>query len=279
MKLGSPPTSFNLPFIAYRHENASGEWTATALTFKITSNELYFGANSSGVSNTILPNKWFWFEARVYCHTSSGIAELRVNLTNTKRWTGIATVTTAGTSPPTGEIDVQCSKFRYSDFYLTTYECMFDNMYVMLADSEGELDWLGEAVCEHIVPMGVGAETNGTPTGATNYGSVSFPINDIIYVEAGVGDRDCYSFSNIETDRVRTVHGVKATTRARKSNTGTATIRCYCRIGGTNYYGDTHYLSSEWREYVHIWDINPDTSLAWTSSDVNAAQFGWERVA
>jgi len=280
-KYGSPPTgTLSLPFKFARFRHSGVAWYADTPYFKIASDDqIWFDVNAAGEHFDVLPNQWFWLECRIYGHTSSGVAEIRINESITKRWTGIQTIDTSGVGPPTGEIDLNSQRLLFSDYYSTTYDPKCDNLYVIFADSEGELAWLGEAVCEHIIPKGAGDETNGTPTGATNYASVAFPINDSICVEAGAGDRDCYSFSNMETDRTRTVHGVKTTTRARKSNAGTATIRCYCRIGSTNYYGDTHYLSPEWREYVHIWQLNPDTSSDWTSSEVNAAQFGWERVA
>jgi len=225
-------------------------------------------------------NKWFWFEGRVYNHSVlGGVAEIRINNTYIKRWTGIKTITVGGTGPPSGEIDCNYASFYYLDWLSYSQGARYDDLYFIGADTEGELDWVGKSVCEPLYVNGDGAEIMATPIGPTSHASVEFPVNDILYVAATAGERDCYSFSNLESDRTRTVHGVKVTARAKRGYPGTATIRCYCRVGGSNYYGDTHYLSPEWREYIHVWELNPNTGSAWTREDLDATQFGFERVA
>ena len=281
-KMGDPSIA-SCPFIFIRYYFGSNRWNAYTGGFA-DYNDLTFDGNSSGVVHTREHNKWFWTEVRVYSHTSNGIAEMRVNESLIKRWTGIRTVTayrptTGDPLPPTGEIKLNSVMFSYQNFQSYSYDVKFDDMYVMFADTEGELDWISRSVCEPLYVNGDGAEIMATPIGPTSHASVEFPVNDIIYVAATAGERDCYSFSNLESDRTRTVHGVKVTARAKRSYPSTATIRCYCRVNGSNYYGDTHYLSPEWREYIHIWVQNPDTSTAWTREDLDAAQFGFERVA
>ena len=293
MQWGTKPNYDVFPFYGYR--NTTALWYAYTGIFRKGKpylpeyNNVYFKTSwiyppdtdvDMGVTfGPIVPKQWFWHEARIYCHTSSGIAEFRLNGTGIGRITGVKTVNTAGTSPPTGEIKMNGANFFYPDWYSNTYNVKYDDMYVMFADTEGELDWVGKGVCEPLYVNGDGAEIMATPIGPTSHASVEFPVNDILYVTATAGERDCYSFSNLESDRTRTVHGVKVTARARRGYPGTATIRCYCRVSGSNYYGDTHYLSPEWREYIHIWAQNPDTSTAWTREDLDAAQFGFERVA
>jgi len=273
-----------LPFIGGRWnaETTGAGWWGSGNRFSIVTatGELYFGSNASGIYYPAVANKWFWFEGRVYNHSVlSGVAEIRINNTYIKRWTGIKTITVGGAGPPSGEIDCNHAEFYFLDWLTYSQGARYDDLYFIGADTEGELDWVDKGVCEPLYVMGDGAEIMATPIGPTSHASVEFPVNDIIYVTATAGERDCYSFSNLESDRTRTVHGVKVTARARRSYPGTATIRCYCRVNGSNYYGDTHYLSPEWREYIHIWAQNPDTSTAWTREDLDAAQFGFERVA
>ena len=282
MKIGNPSTYLTyLPYEFERKYSDGNEWYAVSGSWYITlSGEIKFYGQASGVYHPIIAGKWFWFECRMYSHFTNGIAEMRVGDVS-KRWTGIQTVYTGGAvgRPTSGEVPLNMSEFKYRDFFSTTEDIKYDDMYVMFADTEGELDWVGEGICEPLYVTGDGAEIMATPIGPTSHASVEFPVNDILYVAAIAGERDCYSFSNLESDRTRTVHGVKVTARAKRSYPGTATIRCYCRVNGSNYYGDTHYLSPEWREYIHIWAQNPDTSTAWTREDLDAAQFGFERVA
>lgn len=281
MRMDAPPATAiaKFPFDAYRPRQSGAEWQAVGKGFALTAGELKYGTNASGVYSYWVPGKWKWFEARVYSHTTAGTAELRVDETVIKRWTGISTITTSGTSPPTGEIGVNSAIFQINDWYTTTYQPYYDDLYVMLADTEGELDWLGKSVCEPLYVKGNGDENDGTPRGPDSWNSVNFPIVDGLYITSGVGDRDCFAMSNMEADRTRTVHGLKVTVRARKNNPEPVELRPYVRVSGTNYYGDTQYASPEWREYVHIWRVNPDTGNPWTREEVDAVQAGFERVS
>jgi len=269
---------FNFPF-QFRY------WTTTVGYYASTVwgmlNTGYINHSSGGTSDQYYPmerKKWYWLECRQYHHTSSGIAEIRIDGTAIYRWTGIPTMYTYG--GPTGEIDVNYSIFWPNDWYSYSNQPKFDNLYFQLADTENELTWHNDGlVAEPIFPVGDGDETQGDPSGPTSWQSVNEPHDDYLYVTSDAGERDCYSMSNIETDRTRTVNAVRAVIRARRSTAGYATIRPYVRIGSTNYYGDTVHLGCSWRQYAHIWDVNPATSVAWTSSDVNSVQVGWERVA
>lgn len=280
MKVNSPKTTVHIPFFPYRPNYYGSTWYAQSSYISLTNGQFYaFGSNPAGVYYTIQPGKWFWWEVRFYCHKSSGVVETRINDTVIKRWTGLQTIWTFGTGAPTGEVEINSSKFTIPDFYDNTQDALYDDMYVVLADTEEELDWLGKSVCEPLYPVGNGDDAECEPTGPTNFMSVKFPIEDGIYVKADSGEKDCYHFSNMEADRTRTVHGLKVTIRARKDNPAPARIRPYVRVSGTNYYGDIHYVSPEWREYIHIWDVNPNTGIAWTRSEVDSVQAGFERFS
>ena len=283
MQVSSTGTILYLPFSFQRLSYFGSMWGMGAYSFRILlDGELSYRSLSSGVYYPLVPSQWFWFECRLYSHTSNGVAEIRINNTIVKRWTGILTASTHnyGDAPPVGEVPMNATAFYIPDTASSKkFNQKYDDLYMLFADTEGELDWLSKSVCEPLYVMGDGAEIMATPIGPTSHASVEFPVNDIIYVGATAGERDCYSFSNLESDRTRTIHGVKVTARARRNNTGTATIRCYCRVNGSNYYGDTHYLCSDWREYIHIWKLNPNTGFAWTREDLDATQFGFERVA
>jgi hypothetical protein len=226
-------------------------------------------------NHSVEVGKWVWIEHRCYTHTSNGIVEVRLNGSSIGRLEGIQTAWVGGTGPPSGEINMNSMRFWYQDYYEYHYENLYDDMYFMFADTEGELDWLDKSVAEPLFPIADGAENQGTPNGPAAYSSVNYPIEDGLYIESSTG-KDSFAFSNLEDDRSRTVHGLKVTCRARKNNTGSRKIRPFVRVNGTYYYGSWVYLGSQWREYIHIWDENPDTSVAWTPADVNAAQYGYE---
>jgi len=273
-----------LPYYFYRGPFSGSNWLAYSgywLVYAETG-QLYSqsGAEWSEPFTPIASNEWFWFEYRMYSHTSAGILELRVNETATKRWTGKISVYTSGVGVPTGEIGLNAAEFLFADYWSSSKNSKYDDLYVMFADTEGELEWLGKSACEPLYVMGAGTDQECTPRGPSNFASVEFPVNDVLYVSAVAdSEKDCYSYSNLETDRERNIAGLKVTARAKRNGVHTRKIRCYCRVSGTNYYGDTHYLSPEWREYIHIWAVNPNTGIAWTAEEVNNTQYGFERVA
>jgi len=253
-------------------------WGGSGYASFLSDGELYY-YGYSGKYYTVVPNKWFWVETRIYFHNDgAGVAEFRVNEDIISRFTGVSTCSMQA-GAPAGEQAFNQATLYFADFYNSTTAPEMDDAYAAFADTEEELPAFGKKTAEPLYVNGDGAEIMATPIGPTSHASVEFPVNDIIYVSATAGERDCYSFSNLESDRTRTIHGVRATARAKRNGGGAATIRCYCRVNGSNYYGDTHYLSPEWREYIHIWAQNPDTSTAWTREDLDVAQFGFERVA
>jgi len=273
-----------LPFEFERLSYFGSMWGMLSYFFQIqASGEITYRGLSTGIYYPIIPKQWFWFEYRLYGHTSNGVAEIRINETLVKRWTGILTATTYnyGDAPPVGEVPMNSVNFQIPDSQRWKYfNQKYDDLYVMFADTEGELNWFGKKTAEPLYVMGAGTDQECTPRGPSNFASVEFPVDDVLYVSAVAdSEKDCYSYSNLETDRERNIVGLKVTARAKRNGVHTRKIRCYCRVSGTNYYGDTHYLCSDWREYIHIWAVNPNTGFAWTATEVNNAQYGFERVA
>jgi len=277
-------TDLYLPFEFDRYSYYGSMWASSSYRFRLDNgSELYYRSLNSGVYYPLVSNQWFWHECRLYSHKTNGIAELRINNTITKRWTGILTATTYnyGDTPPTGEVPMNAVNFQVPDTQSSKrFDPKYDDLYVMFADTEGELTWFDKKVAEPLYVMGAGTDQECTPRGPSNFASVEFPVNDVLYVSAVAdSEKDCYSYSNLETDRERNIVGLKVTARAKRNGVHTRKIRCYCRVSGTNYYGDTHYLCSDWREYIHIWAVNPNTGSAWTATEVNNTQYGFERVA
>lgn len=73
-----------------------------------------------------------------------------------------------------------------------------------------------------------------------------------------------------------TINSVTVTGRATRSGTGTASIRIFLRIGGTDYDGDSQNLPSAaaYANYTQGWTTNPATGLAWTTADLAALEAG-----
>lgn len=229
----------------------------------------------------LTPGVYYHFEWRIgMSMTTNGTFELRVEGTQIGRWTNLITQNPAYT-----EVDGwNAFEFDTQDYQTDqAADLRFDDVYFMFGDSESDLFWLGPNMVEPLTPIGEGNQNDWTPSSGTNNAALVDDVpaaGDTEYVESGTaGDRELYLFTDLESDRDRTVHGVKITVRARKSNAGAKTIRHVCRIGTTNYFGDTQYVSPEWREMVYMWELSPATGVAWTEAELANAEFGYEVVA
>ena len=127
-------------------------------------------------------------------------------------------------------------------------------------------------------PSTAGTDTDGT--GAI--GDVTETVtNDATYVEfTAAGNKR--SGKTAARSLTGTVKSVSVTGRLmRVDATGPQRAKPYVLIGGTRYYGTTFTLTTAFADYFYVWETNPATGLAWTTSDVNDAnlEVGWEAVA
>jgi hypothetical protein len=75
------------------------------------------------------------------------------------------------------------------------------------------------------------------------------------------------------------VRGLQVTTIAKLAGGASRQVRLFVRIGGVTYLGTiTHTLTSSFIGYSECWTNNPATGNAWSSSEINAAQFGVRSV-
>jgi hypothetical protein len=54
---------------------------------------------------------------------------------------------------------------------------------------------------------------------------------------------------------------------------GPQNLQLAIRTGGFDFLSNTLSVSSAWSTIAYNWDVNPNTSMAWTQSDLNAAGF------
>lgn len=252
-------------------------------------NEIYFAYGStyptkfqwSGVIwPGFSPGQWYWIEFRVGIATgTTGVFELRIDgeqitrMTSIRTYEGTATVANAWLS------DIQ-------DLSGWALDQKTDDEYIMTGTSEGDLAFLGLSAIETLIPNGNGAQNDFEVVNeSSNFRGVKqTPYSDASYVRltgngAAVDEaRELYTFDNVDTTRIRTLHGVKVTYRGRRQNTNAVRVKPIVRLGATIYYGANgdDWLGPEYKEYYYVWEKNPATSNPWTAEEVNGAQFGFE---
>jgi hypothetical protein len=166
------------------------------------------------------------------------------------------------------------NQFRLSAASNSNYD--FDDVYVtdgttFLGDSKGVVRR----------PTANGTTNQFTPSAGSNYECVddTAPDDDTTYnLSSTAGHIDLFTFPALSSTP-NVIHGVKVGFAVRKDDAGEASVAAVCRSGGTNYFGSTVACGTTYTYVEHIWELNPATSTAWTQSSLEAAEFGYTRIA
>lgn len=164
--------------------------------------------------------------------------------------------------------------WRYARLYsIANIEFAFSQ--VMIAD-EPTIDW----TCKTIVPNSDGGDTDGTGVvGDINETS----INNSTFISFDTAGQH-RSFKALARNLTNKVKAFTVAARIRLVvETSPDKIRPYVRPAGapSRYYGNTFQLTLGYKNYEYTWNTNPQTGVAWTTSEINDAdlEFGWEVVA
>lgn len=167
---------------------------------------------------------------------------------------------------------------------------LFDDYYI--ADTSGTNDVNDFIGCSAAVygwdadtppigaPNAAGTTTQWTPSSGSNYACVDEGAsdNDASYVETSTaGHKDLYNFPDWPTSP-SVVHSVRATLYARYNSTAGA-VRSLAYHSGSTSNGATHTLGGSYAQFSDYFPLCPSTSAAWTSAQLNAAEFGIECVS
>jgi hypothetical protein len=94
------------------------------------------------------------------------------------------------------------------------------------------------------------------------------------YVGSGTpGQIDTYTMADIPSGIIKAV--VQRSYMA-KSDAGARTARNVVRIASMDYTSSDFSLNTSYAQQATFWDASPASTVAWTSSEVNSAEFGVE---
>lgn len=229
-------------------------------------------ATSSGLGLTT--NVWYYIEAKVTVNDTTGAVVVKVNGTEVVNISGVDT-RNGGTDGIVSQVRIgmtgsgsQASPFHGDDIYICNGAGTTHN------------DFLGDGKVETLLP-------NGNGTYSQLVGSDADSVDNYLLVDEAIpssadyvgsatdGSKDTYAYANL-SDNTRVVKGVQATMYAAKSDTGAKSARQVLRTGAIDYIGSDESLSTTYTASVKVWEQNPNTATAWTGSEVDAAEFGFE---
>lgn len=157
---------------------------------------------------------------------------------------------------------------------------VFDDLYILDTTGSVANDFLGDCRINNLVPTSDSSVQFTKSTGASNFSCVDEGKynSDTDYVESStVGHIDKYGYSDLAAG-VTTVFGVQAHTWVKKTDAGARTFRNLIYSNASTTTGTTTALTTSYAPIVSPTALNPDGSIQWTPTTVNAALAGFEIV-
>jgi hypothetical protein len=157
----------------------------------------------------------------------------------------------------------------------------FDDIYICDGTGGVNDDFLGDVKVVSLLPDGNGTTSQFTGSDADSTDNFlhvdeTDTDDDTSYVESSTaGHIDLYTFDNLAS--ADTVHAVQVNNVVKKDDAGSRTVRAVTRPVATNFFGDSKSPSNgSYTNETHVYDVSPETSIAWTESEINGTEFGVE---
>jgi hypothetical protein len=209
-------------------------------------------------TSTFAPNVLMTLDLHIN-YAVGGSVTLYFNGVQVANYTG--DVTTDGT--------VSLDKLRLSSPSSSTYNNYWSEIIVSTTDTR----------MMRLVTLAASADgttTNWDNGGVTNVNETT--LNDTTVNSSGTaGQLQLYTVGNLPSGSSVSVIDVWQNIRAQVDTTGPQHIRGALRTGGANYYSSN--LSppqNSWGTVSAHWATNPATGVAWTSSEVDALEIGFD---
>jgi hypothetical protein len=242
------------------------------LNFNTSNNfEVTLGTGGVIASGTFIPiiGVWYFIEFKCTINNSTGAVSVKVNGTTDISASSVDTQVSGNASANKFELANTGSSNFYDDIYICDSTGSFNN------------DFLGDVCVETIFPDGAGNSTTWTPLSGSNFSNVDEIAvdDDTSYVSTATATNvDTYTYGNLSFANT-VVKGLSVNVVNRKDDAGARTLAPVVRSGGTDYVGTTQSSFDSYTDAWQAYDTNPDTSTAWTPSEVNGAEFGAKLIS
>ena len=231
------------------------------------------GTTELGRSNLSVINfkRWHWIEFKVVCDNTTGSYEVRVDGNTVVSDTGVDTQVGASAYHDTVELTGMS--------IWTVKTPRFDDLIIMDGSGSSYNDFIGQRKVEAIVPTSDTADIDWTTSGgSTHYVLVDDldPDDDTNYVEDTVSaNEDIWGYSDLSG--ITSVDALCLITDVRVTDATPYDLKTTVKSGGTKYTSIADTISStSYAMKDRLMVVDPDTSIAWTASGINSAEFGVE---
>lgn len=270
IKLGSLPSTSTLLLTLFDGSTQQCELRVNAdgtLQVLRAANTLTNGASTLALSTGVE----YYIEWKVTIADSIAANSCKVRV-NGVDWINVAAGqdTKAGTNATVNSV-------RLGAFGTGIGTTTFDDFYICDNSGSTNNDFLGDVRIDTLFPSGDGNYSQFTPsTGTTHYTLVdeSTPNTTDYNDGASVGDRDSYAMGNLSALASSTVYGVQVNAAIVKDDAGSKSATTFVRSSSTNADGASVALSTSQAYVSQVFETDPNGSVAWTETTVNAMEAG-----
>lgn len=216
------------------------------------------------VGASLVIGVWHYIEMKATLHDSTGAVEVRVD--------GVAVMSASGIDTKNAGTKTVFDSIVFGISGLANFGLM-DDFYFCNGAGGVHDNFLGDLSIQTIYPSGAGNTTGMTPSAGANYTTVDEATgNTSDYVSSLViTTKDTYAFGNISTPR--TIKAVQLVQYATKLD-GSRLLVPVIRSAGTDYDSTGQPARGDWFIHRTLHPTDPATGVAWTDTNVNAAEFG-----
>lgn len=283
MKVSATPASA-AQFLAV-HDYRMGTSTTDCASFRLTTSGYisFYRWNDSSATATgalnVCDNAWHWIEIDLYLNNVGGFCVVTVDgTTTTINYSGD---TISGSSDPNFLDRVSFLGISSQTMTLDDVVCYDDITGALTGDLRSSTNYpLGPCRIPLLKPNGAGSSTDLTPSTGSNYQCVdeASPNFDTDYVSSSTaGHDDLYTLENTSISPT-TIYGVVTTTWARYTETGALDIAAKAKSSAATVVGPTHTVRPAYFGHQTMFPRDPNTSAAWGTAGIDAAEFGFELV-
>jgi hypothetical protein len=220
---------------------------------------------------TITAGVWYWVELRVKVHDTTGTYELRVDGTATGWCSGSGADTRNGGA---GTVTSLIMSNGGGAYYCG----------VFIADDSGSAanTWAGPSTFHCRVPSAAGNYAQWTGNSGPNHTNVAEskePDEDMTFNQSSTANqKDTFKGTAIPATS-GSVYAIQHVLRTKQDGGAARTVRPLTRIGTTDYNGTSFNTPGSYAYRLEPVSVSPATSSAWSISEVDGAEFGYELVS
>lgn len=239
-------------------------------TIRVYRNSVTSGTLLATSTNALPILTWNYIEVKLTVADSGGNWEVRVNESTWINFTGDTKQSAA------------LSTVARIQVWGRGSDCAIDDLYVCDSTGSNNNTFLGDVRVDTVRPIGAGNYSEfsrqGSASNWDNLDDTTLDSDSTYNYSNTVGQRDTLDCGNLPAI-TGGIFGVQVNMAARKDDAGGRTFRSLTRVSGTDYEGDSQNVGTDYRYFRQIIEKNPNTTAAWTESEINAAEFGYKLQA